>query len=60
MPDPAKGVVEMTRVACPGGMVAAYACDILGGGFPLEPLRIELREMGLKPINSPSVDAVAN
>ncbi|MGA7025481.1 MAG: class I SAM-dependent methyltransferase, partial [Pseudolabrys sp.] len=45
VPDPAKGVAEMTRVARPGGAVAAYAWDILGGGFTLEPLRIELREM---------------
>ena len=47
VPDPAKGVAEMTRVVRPGGAVAAYAWDILGGGFTLEPLRIELREMGL-------------
>jgi ubiquinone/menaquinone biosynthesis C-methylase UbiE len=57
VPDPAKGVAEMTRVVRPGGVVAAYAWDILGGGFPLEPLRIELREMGLKPIDPPSVEA---
>jgi ubiquinone/menaquinone biosynthesis C-methylase UbiE len=39
VPDPAKGVAEMTRVVRPGGLVAAYAWDILGGGFTLEPLR---------------------
>jgi SAM-dependent methyltransferase len=57
VPDPAKGVAEMTRVVRPSGVVAAYAWDILGGGFPLDPLRIELREMGLKPIDPPSVEA---
>jgi len=57
VPDPAKGVAEMTRVVRPGGMVAAYAWDVLGGGFPLEPLRIELREMGLEPVDPPSVEA---
>jgi ubiquinone/menaquinone biosynthesis C-methylase UbiE len=57
VPDPAKGVAEMTRVARPGGAVAAYAWDILGGGFTLEPLRIELREMGLKPVDPPTVEA---
>ena len=57
VPDPAKGVAEMTRVVRPGGAVAAYAWDILGGGFTLEPLRIELREMGLKPVDPPSVEA---
>ncbi len=33
--DPAKGVAEMVRVVCPGGMVATYAWDIERGGFPL-------------------------
>src|SRR5262249_3556687 len=37
--------------------VAAYAWDILGGGFTLEPIRIELRAMGLKPVDPPTVDA---
>lgn len=57
VPDPAKGVAEMTRVVRPGGLVAAYAWDILGGGFTLEPLRIELRAMGIKPVDPPSVEA---
>jgi hypothetical protein len=57
VPDPARGVAEMKRVVRPGGMVAAYAWDILGGGFALEPIRIELRAMGLKPVDPPSVDA---
>src|SRR6516225_992274 len=35
-PEPIKGVVEMARVVRPGGTVAAYAWDMLGGGFPLE------------------------
>jgi SAM-dependent methyltransferase len=57
VPEPAKGVAEMKRVVRPGGMVAAYAWDILGGGFALEPIRIELRAMGLEPVDPPSVDA---
>ncbi len=57
VPDPAKGVAEMARVVRPGGTVAAYAWDILGGGFPQEPIRIEMRTMGLTPVNPPSVEA---
>lgn len=57
VPDPAKGVAEMTRVVRPGGSVSAYAWDVLGGGFTLEPLRAELRAMGIQPVNPPSVEA---
>ena len=49
VPDPAKGVAEMARVVRPGGTVAAYAWDLLGGGFPLESIRAELRAMGIDP-----------
>ena len=57
VPDPAKGVAEMVRVVRPGGTVAAYAWDLLGGGFPLEPIRAELRAMGIEPPLPPSADA---
>jgi ubiquinone/menaquinone biosynthesis C-methylase UbiE len=57
VPDPAKGVAEMARVVRPGGMVAAYAWDMLGGGFPLEPIRIEMRAMGLTVLSPPSSEA---
>jgi SAM-dependent methyltransferase len=57
VPDPAKGVAEMARVVRPGGTVAAYAWDLLGGGFPLEPIRAELRAMGIDPPLPPSAGA---
>ena len=57
VPDPAKGVAEMARVVRPGGMVAAYAWDIFGGGFTLEPIRIEMRAMGLTVVNPPTSEA---
>lgn len=57
VPEPAKGVAEMARVVRPGGLVAAYAWDILGGGFPAEPIPTEMRAMGLKPLLPPSVEA---
>jgi SAM-dependent methyltransferase len=55
--DPARGVAEMARVVCPGGIVAAYAWDLLGGGFPNEPIQAELRAMGVAPLRPPSPGA---
>jgi SAM-dependent methyltransferase len=57
VPDPAKGVAEMMRVVRPGGIVAAYAWDNLGGGFPFEPILAEMRAMGFNPPQAPSVGA---
>jgi SAM-dependent methyltransferase len=57
VPDPAKGVAEMVRVVAPGGTVATYAWDMLGGGFPGEPIHAEMRAMGLTPLLSPSAGA---
>jgi SAM-dependent methyltransferase len=57
VPDPAKGVAEMARVVRPGGRIAAYAWDILGGGFPLEPVRLEMQAMGVEIAQPPSPDA---
>ena len=57
VPDPAKGVAEMVRVVRPGGIVAAYAWDMFGGGFPLDPIQVELRTMGLPSLLPPSADA---
>jgi len=57
VPDPAKGVAEMVRVVRPEGIVAAYAWDMAGGGFPFEPIRIALRDFGFAPPSPPSVDA---
>jgi ubiquinone/menaquinone biosynthesis C-methylase UbiE len=57
VPDPAKGVAEMVRVVAPGGTVATYAWDMLGGGFPGEPIHAEMRTMGITPLLAPSLDA---
>lgn len=57
IPDPAKGVAEMVRVVRPGGIVATYMWDMLGGGFPLDPVLIEMRAMGLAPPRPPQLEA---
>jgi len=57
VPEPARGVAEMRRVVRPGGTIAAYAWDILGGGFPIDAVQAELRRMGLTPALPPSAEA---
>jgi ubiquinone/menaquinone biosynthesis C-methylase UbiE len=57
VPDPAKGVAEMVRVVGPGGIVSTYAWDMLGGGFPGEQIRAEMRAMGLTPLLLPNAGA---
>jgi ubiquinone/menaquinone biosynthesis C-methylase UbiE len=57
VPEPAAGVAEMARVVKPGGTVAAYAWDMLGGGFPQETVFAELRAMGRTVAGPPHPEA---
>jgi SAM-dependent methyltransferase len=57
VPEPAQGVAEMARVVCPSGLVAAYAWDMPGGGFPYEALRAEMLALGVPPPTPPSPEA---
>jgi SAM-dependent methyltransferase len=57
VPDPVKGVTEMVRVVRPGGTVATYVWDMLGGGVPLEPIQVEMRAMGVTPQLPPNSSA---
>jgi ubiquinone/menaquinone biosynthesis C-methylase UbiE len=56
VPDPAKGVAEMARVVCPGGTVAAYVWDMMGGGHPLELMHTEMSAMGFTAPRPPRSD----
>jgi SAM-dependent methyltransferase len=56
VPVPAKGVGEMARVVCSGGIVAAYGWDMFSG-FPYETLQVEMRAMGVAVPVPPSRDA---
>ena len=56
VPDPAKGVAEMARVVCPGGTVAAYVWDMMGGGHPLELMHSEMNAMGFTAPQPPRSD----
>lgn len=55
--DPARGVAEMARVVRRGGIVTAYAWDMVGGGFPYEALHVEMRGLGVTVPVPPSPDA---
>ena len=57
VPEPAKGVAEMRRVLAPGGMAAAYAWDMHGGGFPYNALRLLINALGYRVPAPPSPEA---
>lgn len=57
VPEPSRGVAEMARVVRPGGLIAAYAWDMAGGGFPFAPIQAGMRAMGQTPAQPPSADA---
>lgn len=57
IPEPAKGIAEMVRVVRPGGTVATYMWDMLGGGFPVDPVLVAIRAMGFVPTRPPRMEA---
>jgi ubiquinone/menaquinone biosynthesis C-methylase UbiE len=57
VPEPAKGVAEMTRVVSPGGTVAAYVWDTFNYGSPTSPIQAELLEFGVSLPLPPSAEA---
>ncbi len=57
VPEPAKGVAEMARVVRPGGVVAAYAWDVQGGGFPYAAIISELQALGISRPMAPNPGA---
>jgi SAM-dependent methyltransferase len=57
MPDPIMSIAEMVRVVRPGGVVAAYAWDLSGGGFPYESVHREMNRLGLRAPDPPHPNA---
>ncbi len=57
VPEPAQGVAEMARVVAPGGIVAAYAWDLEGGGFPYQSVNETLGAAGRAIPMPPSAGA---
>ena len=53
IPDRAKALAEMRRVARVGGTVAAYVWDFAGEGSPGSILRSGLRAIGVEPPDTP-------
>jgi SAM-dependent methyltransferase len=53
LPDPIKAVSEMARVVRPGGWVATYMWDILGGGVPVDPIYVAMESMGMTSVRPP-------
>ncbi len=53
VPEPARGTAEMRRVVRSGGVVAAYAWDLEGGGFPYEDVHAALSEAGVEALLPP-------
>jgi ubiquinone/menaquinone biosynthesis C-methylase UbiE len=56
VPNPVKGLAEMVRVVKPGGLIAVYVWDVVGGGMPHAPIGIELRAMGINTARPPSFE----
>ena len=56
VPDPTKGVAEMARIVRPGGTVATYVWDMMGGGHPLELMHAEMHAMGFTATRPPRSD----
>lgn len=57
VPDPPVAVAEMRRVVRPGGVVAAYAWDLPGEGFPYHDLHDAIREIGMEAPLPPHPEA---
>jgi SAM-dependent methyltransferase len=55
IPDRSRGLAEMRRVACAGGMVAGYVWDFEGERSPGSPLRLALEAIGVPVADLPGV-----
>jgi SAM-dependent methyltransferase len=49
IPDRARALMEMRRVACAGGLVAGYVWDFAGERNVTSPMRLALQRIGVEP-----------
>lgn len=59
LPDPPRGLRELERVVRDGGTIAAYHWDMVGGGFPLQPVLDALCAEGHEAWEPPSTWAAS-
>jgi ubiquinone/menaquinone biosynthesis C-methylase UbiE len=53
IPDAARAIAEMARVARPGGWLGTYMWDAIGGGLPISPLHAAMESLGLPRMERP-------
>jgi ubiquinone/menaquinone biosynthesis C-methylase UbiE len=57
LPDPAKAAAEMARVVKRDGIVATYMWDAHAGGFPVNPILLAMKSLGMAVPSTPYPDA---
>ena len=59
VPEPQKAAAEMARVTRPGGLVATYMWDFVGGGAPVDPIYKALEANGIAAPLPPRAEAAS-
>jgi SAM-dependent methyltransferase len=54
LPDPGRAAAEVARAVRPGGGVATYMWDTLGGGAPVDSIYVAMESMGMTSVRPPN------